>query len=124
MLCFPIRSPFNGSRRFPGGGQSARKSDVKCSIPNLRRAADSMLTKRATRSLWNNRSVSGQRNDRITLSEYYGLRKAYSFFLAPPGAPRTSIAGVVPVLLTLSIPVAPDSVLPHDGDMVTLETLR
>src|ERR1035441_6770564 len=83
MLCCPIRSPFSGSRRFPGGVKSSRNSDAKCNIPNRRRAADSMLTKRATRSLWNNRSVSGQRNDRITSSEYYALRKTCSFFLAP-----------------------------------------
>src|ERR1017187_4923922 len=83
MLCCPIRSPFSGSRRFPGGVKSSRNSDAKCNIPNRRRAADSMLTKRATRSLWNNRLVLGQRNDRITSSEYYALRKTCSFFLAP-----------------------------------------
>src|ERR1035437_9386291 len=83
MLCCPIRFPFKGSRRFPGGVRSSRNSDAKCSIPSFRRATDSILTKRAPRSLWNNRSVSGQRNDRITPSEYYSLRKAYKSFMAP-----------------------------------------
>src|ERR1035437_569701 len=87
MLCCPIRSPFKGSRRFPGGVKSSRNSDAKCSIPNRRRAAASMLTKRATRSLWNNRSVSEQRNDRITLSEYYALRKAYNSYRRSPPLP-------------------------------------
>jgi hypothetical protein len=78
----PLQRLQTVSRRSQEFAQFGREVQHPQSSP--RRGFDVYET--ATRSLWNNRSLSGQRNDRITPSEYYALRKTYSFFLRPAPA--------------------------------------
>src|ERR1035441_9979823 len=60
MLCCPIRSLFRASSRLLGRAKRSRNVVATCRASNRRRAADSMLTKRATRSLWNSGNKDGE----------------------------------------------------------------
>src|SRR5260370_36328769 len=80
MLCWPRRSPFNASTRFPGGTLRSVSRRAPCRYSSFRRATRSMARKRGTSWSLKSSAVSALRKDRITpyrvlLLKHYVKRK-------------------------------------------------
>src|SRR6266571_1870766 len=82
MLCYPFRSPFNASSRFPGGARKSSKSRAATEAAYAEPPVESASGNRRDVSSLNSRSVSGQAKLRIIGGNYNAARYACQLVVA------------------------------------------
>jgi hypothetical protein len=118
MLCWPARSPFKTSNRFPGGTRRSFSRPAISSCLSLRRATVAILANRRTCNPFESASVSAHLNVLITdansnATHDYRSSEAFEFPCCPrfpcrqfqPSLTGTYLKIMLPDLDALSVPL-------------------